>query len=504
VVAVLDTGVRFDHPDLAGKLLPGYDFVSADSPGVFASSNDGDGRDADPSDPGDWVTQAESDQVNGPLQGCPVGDSVWHGTQTSALIGALSNNGIGMASVGRNVRVLPVRVLGKCGGFQSDVIAGMYWAAGLAIPATTSGGLALGTAPANPFPAKVLNMSLGSATTTCAQSYQDAFTAVTNAGASVVVSAGNDRGLAVGQPANCASAIGVGGLRHTGTKVAFSDVGPQIAISSPGGNCVNLADPCLFPILTASNTGTQGPSTNTFTDALTHFGGPSVGTSYSAPLVSGTIALMLSVNPTLTPANVRSILTTTARAFPPPPSGVPMCRAPDATVQDECGCTTSTCGAGMLDTNAAVTAVTAPATTQPLIFATPAAPAPTVVVTLDGSTSVPAAGRTIDPNLGYQWTLSDPGGIAAITGAANRSTVTVSTIGEGRFIAQLQVTDSNNVVTAKTLTVVVANPVVTTSGGGTNPPSGGGGALSWFWLSLLAASLWPLRRQTLKAATRRA
>ena len=168
---------------------------------------------------------------------------------------------------------MPVRVLGKCGGFMSDVVAGMYWAAGIAIPTGTSP--PLGTAPANPFPAKVLNISLGSATTSCGPTYQAAVTAVNNAGASVVISAGNDAGLAVGQPANCTGAIGVGGLRQTGTKVGFSDVGPQISISAPAGNCVlpGQNDPCLFPILTATNTGTQGPGTNTFSDSFDILGG---------------------------------------------------------------------------------------------------------------------------------------------------------------------------------------------------------------------------------------
>ena len=111
-----------------GNLLPGYDLVSD-----AAVANDGDGRDADASDPGDWVTQAEIRSAAGRSSDAryPAENSSWHGTQVSGLIAALTDNGIGMASVGRNVRVLPVRVLGKCGGFDSDIIAGMRWAAGL-------------------------------------------------------------------------------------------------------------------------------------------------------------------------------------------------------------------------------------------------------------------------------------------------------------------------------------------------------------------------------------
>ncbi len=253
VVAVIDTGVRFDHPDLAGKLLPGYDFVSEDAPGDFSTANDGNGRDADPSDPGDWVTAAESAQVGGPFAGCGESPSSWHGTQTAGLVGAATNNGIGMASVGRNVRVLPVRALGKCGGFLSDVVAGMRWAAGLSSNPVV-----------NPTPAKVVNLSLGS-TGPCAGSlYESAIADLAAAGVVVVAAAGNDAGQAVGKPANCAGAIGVGGLRNVGTKVGFSDVGPEISISAPGGNCVNTSGTCLFPLLTTTNSGTTGPANNTY------------------------------------------------------------------------------------------------------------------------------------------------------------------------------------------------------------------------------------------------
>jgi serine protease len=426
VVAVLDTGVRGDHPDLAGKLLRGYDFVSQDDPNNFATANDGDGRDADPSDPGDWVTAAEAGQ-GGVFEGqnCDVGDSSWHGTQTTSLVAAATNDGAGMAGTGHNVRVLPVRVLGKCGGFTSDVIAAMYWAAGLAIPSSPT---TLGTAPTNITPAKVLNMSLGSSQS-CSPLYQAAVTAVTGAGASVVVSAGNGEGTAVGQPANCAGAIGVGGLRHVGTKVGFSDVGSQVAISAPGGNCVleGNFDPCLFPILSATNSGTTVPATNTYSDSFNI----SVGTSFSAPMAAAVAALMLSRNPALTPAQVRSTMMAAARPFPTSggSAGVPICHAPNGQPQDECYCTTSTCGAGMLDAFAAVTASGSPAQPHALIFTTPAVVPPNATITVDGSTSIGGNGTNIT---GYLWTLPDTGGIAALGATTNASTATITPLAKAR------------------------------------------------------------------------
>src|SRR4030042_5320443 len=111
--------------------------------------DDGGGRGGDPSDPGDWITSAES--ASGFFAGCYPGNSSWHGTHTAGTIGASGNNSLGVAGIDWNTKILPVRVLGKCGGDTSDIVDGMRWAAGL----TVSG------APANANPAKVISISLG-------------------------------------------------------------------------------------------------------------------------------------------------------------------------------------------------------------------------------------------------------------------------------------------------------------------------------------------------------
>lgn len=340
VVAVLDTGVRPEHPDLAGRLLTGYDMVSDET-----AANDGNGRDGDASDPGDWVTQAESDSKYGAFTGCDASDSSWHGTMTASLIGAASNDGAGMAGVAWGVKLLPVRVLGKCGGYDSDIIAGMLWSAGLMVP-----GL-----PINPNPARVINLSLGSSGS-CPRSYVEAIRLISDQPnpAVIVSAAGNSSGHAVSTPANCVGVIAVAGLRHIGTKVGFSDLGPEITISAPGGNCVNTAAnaPCLYPLMAASNTGLTGPVASTYTDSFN----VSVGTSFSSPLVAGTVALMLSAQPTLTPSIVKSMLQLSARPFPssgaaddPETRPIQACHAPDGTDQLQCYCSQATYGAGMLD-----------------------------------------------------------------------------------------------------------------------------------------------------------
>lgn len=466
VVAVLDTGVRFDHPDLAGKLHAGYDFI-ADVP----TANDGNGRDADASDPGDWVTQAEVDQAGGPFEDCDVEDSSWHGTQVGGIVGAATHNGIGMASVGRNVMVLPVRVLGKCGGYDSDIIAGMRWAAGLSVPGV----------PANPTPARVLNLSLGGeGACDGSNGYRDAVTAVTAAGAVVVASAGNSAGHAVSLPANCSGVIGVTGLRHAGTKVGFSDLGPEVTISAPGGNCVNIGanDPCLFPILTTSNAGTTTPVAGSaiYTDSFDI----SVGTSFSAPLVAGAAALVLATAPSLLPAEVRDVLRNTARPFPTTGGDngdgtpVPQCTAPqvdsngDPIDQLQCYCTTTTCGAGMLDVAAAVqAAATVAAPTVPLVAGS-ANPSVGTTVNLNGSAAQASTGRAV---VTYQWSASNPSLVSFAD--PNAAVTTLTAVAPGTMTVTLTVTDNIGVQTARSAPMTIsAAPTAVIAPSATNTTAG--------------------------------
>lgn len=345
VVAVLDTGVRPEHPDLQGKLHPGYDFIGLDRGGVATTANDGNGRDSDPTDPGDWTNANECSA------GEPASPSSWHGTQVSGLIGAATNNGVGMAGAGWNVMVLPLRVLGRCGGYDSDIIAAMRWAAGLS---QNVGVNAVLNVP-NPYPARVINMSLGSQGT-CTAAYQEVVNELRGAGVTVVAAAGNDTGLKVSVPANCPGALAVSGVRHVGSKVGYSNIGPEVALAAPAGNCVNLQGTCLYPLLTTINLGQRQAGANGYSDGSNY----SVGTSFASPLVAATVGLMLSVDPTLTPSKIREILQATVRPFPtsrPLAAGedpVLACRAPDDRDQLECFCTTTTCGAGMLDAGAAV------------------------------------------------------------------------------------------------------------------------------------------------------
>jgi len=505
VVAVLDTGVRFEHPDLGrvangGKLLPGYDFV-----GGAAEANDNQAEgieidrngvrvrvdwDSDPSDPGDWITRAEN--ASGPFTGCvsppnTQSFSSWHGTATSSLVGARTNDATGMAGTAPAVLVQPVRVLGKCGGYDSDIIAGMRWAAGIDLPGV----------PPNPNPAKVLNMSLGGSGA-CSADYQAAVDEITARGVTIVAAAGNSAGGPVSEPANCRGVVAVLALRHAGTKVGFSDLGSEITIAAPGGNCINITAglPCLYPILAATNSGSQGPTSSAWTDSFDI----TVGTSFSSPLVAGVVALMLSQAPQLGVVDIASVLRSTARPFPTTgadngtdPTPVEQCRAPASGVEQlQCYCNTSQCGAGMLDAGKALAAVSGPRA-QIDLLAGEAVAGTTVQLTGRGSSASPNA-----LIVSYEWSLVSGGGIVTgISSAVNSDTVSLTPSAAGSFTLQLTVTDNARQSQSVQRTVTVA------AAPSSQPPpafesGGGGGASSGAWVAgvaLAALLLTALRRR---------
>jgi len=482
VIGDVDTGITA-HPDLDSKVLPGYDFIN--TPEI---SNDGDGRDGNPTDAGDSVSAAENSDKNGTFFGCnddgkgdPVFEpSTWHGTQTGGILGAATNNATGMAGTGFDTRIVPARALGKCGGYDSDIIAAAKW----------SGGIAVSGVPTNLNPARVVNMSLGGAGA-CSQPYVDALTALRDKGVVVVVAAGNDAGLPLGTPANCRPStssadqstpvvVAVAALRHAGTKVGFSNIGTQTTISAPGGNCINTgqSEPCLYPIVTTSNSGSTSAGSPIYSNGLDHI---SLGTSFATPMVAGTVALMLSANPALTNREVVRLLQKTARPFPtvsdtsPQP---PVCHAPSANdEQDECICTTSTCGAGMLDAGAAVTAAHA------LIGATaPTAAIGSTSATVQVGSSVTVTGSGTNGStagaLTYEWLVLNGATNVTLSNAAS-TTVTVTGASAGSVTLQLRVIDDNGVSSVATIPVTVT-PAPSSGGGG------GGGAANPAWLAALA------------------
>ena len=466
VVAVVDTGVRPEHPDLAGVLLPGIDTIVD-----LATAGDGDGADGDASDPGDW-TDAGSE--------CGAYASSWHGTQVSTVVAAAANDGVGMAGTAFGVKVLPVRVLGKCGGYDSDIIAGMLWAAGLQTVAGRT------NPPQNR--ARVLNLSLGGAGT-CTQPYVDAVARINATGAVVVVAAGNDAGLAVGTPANCPGVIGVGGLRHAGSKVGFSDLGPEIALSAPGGNCINVGadEPCLYPILAGTNSGLRGPvlAGSTWTDSYNY----SVGTSFSAPIVAGAAALVLSHRPELRPDELRTVLQVSARDFPQDgatnlpldPTPVAACLPPSEVEQYQCYCPNdgSLCGAGMLDAHAALMASELGFARIELLSATPTAGQP---LQLDGASSLAPLGRSV---AGYAWAVV--AGRGSFTGATDAASATLTPTAAGTLVVRLTVID--NLGGQSSVDSAISVTAAPTS------PSSGGGALGGAWLLALAMAAAALRRR---------
>lgn len=333
VVAVLDTGIT-PHPDLATGVLPGRDFVS-----TVENANDGDGWDADPSDPGDWVSASDRSGMATVFGDCEVVDSSWHGTAIAGMLAADTGNSKGVAAISWNGRVLPVRVAGKCGADVADIIVGMRWAAGLAVQ--DSRGRAV---PLNPNPARVLNVSFGGSAA-CNAAYQDVIDELAARGVVVVAAAGNKSG-AVARPANCRGVVGVAALNRDGFKSSYSNFGPALTIATAGGDPRTLGNWGMVlgddALLTVSNAGTTSPGTAIYAREA--------GTSFATPVAAGVVGLMLSVNPSLSVPEIIAGLQRSAR----PHVVSPRIAACGDSNPGRCICTTATCGAGILDAEAAL------------------------------------------------------------------------------------------------------------------------------------------------------
>ena len=315
VVAIVDTGI-LGHPDFSNRIIGGYDFISDP-----ARSGDGDGRDSNPIDAGDWVPANY-------CPGSPASNSSWHGTHVAGIIAATGNNGNGVAGLDWQTRIVAARTIGKCGATVSDIVDAMRWSAGLPVPGV----------PANPNPARVINMSLGGRIPCWLNPIeQEAILELLVKGVAVVVSAGNDFANATNySPAGCAGVITVGATGASGDRASYSNYSDLVLdLSAPGGEDPRIGG-INGEIFSTWASGTQSdPGVPTYQ--------PKSGTSMAAPHVSGVVSLMLAVNPNLTIAQIRDILIGTARPF---------------TAGSKCA-ELGICGAGLLDAGKAVAAAKA-------------------------------------------------------------------------------------------------------------------------------------------------
>ncbi|WP_409000518.1 S8 family peptidase [Streptomyces europaeiscabiei] len=338
-VAVIDTGY-VAHSDLAANIVGGYDFI-ADT----AVSVDGNGRDSNPADPGDWNNATECGT------GVPASDSSWHGTHVAGTIAAATNNSKGIAGIAYGAKISPVRVLGKCGGYDSDIIDAITWASG----GTVSG------VPANTNVAKVINMSLGGGGA-CTTATQSAITAAVNRGTTVVVAAGNSNANAANySPASCNNVISVAATNRAGSRSSYSNFGSVVDIAAPGGETRTAES---GGILSTLNAGTKTPTSESYAYYQ--------GTSMAAPHIAGLAALVKSANSALTPAQIESAIKTNSRALP--------------------GTCSGGCGAGLADAAKTVQAVTGGSTGGTTFTSTTAVSIPDNGAAIESS--IPVTGLT--------------------------------------------------------------------------------------------------------------
>lgn len=391
VVAVLDTGIT-NHSDLNANVLSGYDFINDTT-----VSNDGNGRDADPSDPGDWITANQCGGTHAAQ------NSSWHGTHVAGTIAAVTNNAKGVAGVAYGAKIVPVRVLGTCGGYDSDIADAITWASG----GTVSG------VPANANPAEVINLSLGGSGA-CGTTTQSAINGAVSRGTTLVIAAGNDNvNVSNASPANCNNVVAVASVTSTGARSSFSNYGALIDLAAPGST-----------IMSTLNSGTTTPGSETYANYS--------GTSMATPHVAGVVALIQSVSATpQTPAQVEALLKSSARAFPSTPS--------------------QTIGAGIADAKAAVDSAGGGggANVAPTANFTSSASGLTVTFT---DTSTDSDGSIASRS----WSFGD--GTTSTTASPSKTYSAA-----GTYTVTLTVTDDDGATNTKTASVTVSSG----GGGGT-------------------------------------
>jgi serine protease len=387
-VAVIDTGIT-PHSDLTGQTVGGYDFIS-DS----AAARDGNARDSNPNDEGDWYGSNECGI------GFPASNSSWHGTHVTGTVAALTNNARGVASMAYGAKVVPVRVLGKCGGSVSDIVDAITWA---------SGGAVTGV-PTNANVAKVLSLSLGGGG--ACGSFQAAITGARNRGSVFVVAAGNEnQNVTNSSPANCSGVISVAATTRAGARASYSNFGSTIVISAPGGaGTGGTAD-----ILSTLNTGTTTQGSETYAYYA--------GTSMATPHVSALAAAIFSINSGLTPDQVKNFITANARPLP--------------------GSCSGGCGAGIINAQATLAAVSGGGANTP--------PTANFSFTISGLTANFTDGST-DPDgtiVSRSWTFGDGG-----TSTATNPSHTYASA--GTYSVALTVTDDDGAPNTRTQSVTVS------------------------------------------------
>ncbi|MCB9877561.1 MAG: S8 family serine peptidase [Planctomycetes bacterium] len=273
IVAVLDTGIVSAHPEFTGRLIAGFDMIS--NPQV---SGDGDGRDPDPEDVGDQIT--------------PQGSS-FHGTHVAGTIGANGDDGVGVAGVDWNCKIMPVRVLGRGGGTIDDIANGILFAARLPN--------ASGQLPAQR--ADIINMSLGGPGLNPV--LEAACNQAAAAGVLLVAAAGNDNSDQPSSPAAFASVLSVGAVDLVRQRAPYSNFSPTVDLWAPGGDMSSDKNGDTFP---------DGVLSAMADDQGNLFWKFENGTSMASPHVAGVAALVKAADPSLTAAQIRDILIGSATA----------------------------------------------------------------------------------------------------------------------------------------------------------------------------------------------